>query len=97
MFAANLRRLRHAKGLSQDDLAKPTLTAMWAELFGTESLGAIRSAVAMYMVFATALAPFVFGAALAVGMSVSGVLAAFVAAGFALTLPPVAAERMAWR
>lgn len=78
-------------------IAKPTLTAMWAELFGTESLGAVRSAMAMYLVVATALAPFAFGAALAAGMSVSGVLAVFVAAGIALMLPPMAAARMAWR
>src|SRR5690606_6965786 len=40
-------------------LGKPTLTAMWAEVFGTESLGTIRSAVAMYGVLGSALAPFV--------------------------------------
>ena len=52
---------------------------MWAELFGTGVLGTIRSAVTMYMVVASALAPFVFGALLDAGWAISGVLAVFVA------------------
>ena len=48
-------------------LSKTTLTAVWAELFGTAVLGTIRSAVTMYMVVASALAPFVFGALLDAG------------------------------
>ncbi|CAN5224225.1 arsenite efflux MFS transporter ArsK [soil metagenome] len=74
-------------------LSKTTLTAVWAELFGTQVLGTIRSAVAMYMVIASALAPFVFGAALDAGWTVSGVLAMFVAVGIVVLLPPVFAER----
>ncbi len=74
-------------------LSKTTLTAVWAELFGTSVLGTIRSAVTMYMVVASALAPFVFGTALDAGWSVSGVLAAFVAVSVVLIIPPVFAER----
>ena len=50
-------------------LSKTTLTAVWAELFGTDVLGTIRSAVTMYMVVASALAPFVFGTLLDAGWS----------------------------
>jgi len=78
-------------------LSKTTLTAMWAELFGTETLGTIRSAVAMYMVFASALAPFVLGAALAAGWSVSTVMTWFAVVGVILITPPMVAERYAFR
>ena len=74
-------------------LSKTTLTAVWAELFGTAVLGTIRSAVNMYMVVASAIAPFIFGALLDAGWSVSGVLAAFVAVSVVLLVPPVFAER----
>lgn len=79
-------------GLSMG-LSKTTLTAVWAELFGTSVLGTIRSAVNMYMVVVSALAPFVFGAMLDAGWSVSGILAAFVAVSVVLIVPPVFAER----
>ena len=78
-------------------LSKTTLTAMWAELFGTETLGTIRSAVTMYMVFASALAPFVLGAALAAGWSISTVMTWFAIAGVILITPPMVAERYAFR
>lgn len=78
-------------------LSKTTLTAMWAELFGTETLGTIRSAVAMYMVFASALAPFVLGAALAAGWSVTTVMVWFAVVGAILVTPPMFAERYAFR
>ncbi len=74
-------------------LSKTTLTAVWAELFGTAVLGTIRSAVNMYMVIASALAPFVFGAMLDTGWTVSGVLTVFVAVSLVLIIPPVFAER----
>ncbi len=79
-------------GLSSG-LSKTTLTAVWAELFGTAVLGTIRSAVTMYMVVASALAPFVFGAMLDAGWTVSGVLAAFAAVSLVLIIPPIFAER----
>jgi hypothetical protein len=47
----------------------------------------------MYMVFASALAPFAFGAALDAGWSVSAVLAVFVAYGVLASIPPIFAER----
>ncbi len=74
-------------------LSKTTLTAVWAEMFGTHVLGTIRSAITMYMVIASALAPFSFGALLDAGWSVSAILTLFVLVGFLAIIPPVFAER----
>ena len=74
-------------------LSKTTMTAVWAELFGIAVLGTIRSAITMYMVVASALAPFAFGALLDTGWSVSNILVAFVVVGFLAIVPPVFAER----
>jgi len=38
-----------------------TMSSLWAEIFGTESLGAIASLVGSMGVFATAISPFLFG------------------------------------
>jgi hypothetical protein len=57
-------------------------------------LGTIRSAVAMYIVFISALAPFVFGALLGAGIGVDAILGGFAIAGVLCTLPPFYAE---WR
>lgn len=78
-------------------LAKTTLTAVWAEMFGVETLGTIRSAVSMYMVFMSALAPFVLGAALAAGWSIAAIMTTFAVVGLILLMPPVFAERLAFR
>jgi len=51
----------------------------------------------MYMVFASALAPFVLGAALAAGWSISTVMTWFAIAGVVLITPPMVAERYAFR
>lgn len=42
-----------------------TTTAMWAEIYGTEHLGAIRSLVSTFMVFSTAIGPVLVGLGLA--------------------------------
>ncbi|MCB1489396.1 MAG: MFS transporter [Bauldia sp.] len=78
-------------------LSKTTLTAVWAEVFGTETLGTIRSAVAMFMVLMSALAPFVLGAALAAGWSIGTVMMWFAVVGFLCITPPLFAERYAFR
>jgi MFS family permease len=49
-------------------------SALWAEVYGTESLGTVRSLITSLMVFATASSPAVFGWLLDQGFSVSGVL-----------------------
>ena len=78
-------------------LSRTTLTAVWAELFGTHILGTIRSAVMMYMVVMSALAPFAFGAALDAGWTVSEILALMAIVGGLFILPPVFAERRGYR
>jgi MFS family permease len=75
-------------------LSRPVITAVWAEIFGIAMLGTVRSAVAMYLVFASATAPFVFGALFEAGVSVDAILAWFAAAGLLCVLPPFYAE---WR
>lgn len=75
-------------------LAKPVVTAVWAEIFGIAMLGTIRSAIAMYVVFISALAPFVFGALLGAGIGVDAILGGFAVAGLICMLPPFYAE---WR
>lgn len=42
-------------------MAQPVFTALWAEIYGTRHLGAIRSLATAIMIFATAAAPWVFG------------------------------------
>ncbi|WP_421726576.1 MFS transporter [Bauldia sp.] len=74
-------------------IAKTTFTAMWAEAFGVDMLGTVRSAVSMYMVLMTALAPFVLGTALAAGMSIGAIVAWGIAIAVVLMVPSGFAER----
>ena len=48
----------------------PTYSSLWAELYGTQHLGAIRAAGAVLMVFASALGPVIVGWALDTDISV---------------------------
>jgi MFS family permease len=75
-------------------LSRPVVTAVWAELFGIAVLGTVRSAIAMYLVFASATAPFVFGALYEAGVSVEAILGGFAAACLLCILPSFYAE---WR
>ncbi|MBE0544822.1 MAG: MFS transporter [Verrucomicrobia bacterium] len=54
-------------GVSQG-IASPMMTALWAEVYGVESLGATKSTVAMLGIFATALGPLLLGALLKAGV-----------------------------
>ena len=42
-------------------ISTPFLGALWAELYGVESLGAVRAVLHASMVLATALSPLIFG------------------------------------
>lgn len=77
--------------------AKTTFTAMWAESFGVEMLGTIRSAVSMYMVFMSALAPFVLGAVLSAGWSIGVIVSWALVIAVFLMIPSLFAERFAPR
>lgn len=68
-------------------LSRTTFTAIWAEMFGIATLGTIRSAVFMYMVFMSGAAPFVFGLALDNGLSVSATLWWMTAVGLVFVVP----------
>jgi MFS family permease len=57
-------------GISQG-INGPTMTALWAEAYGVESLGATKGTVATIGVFATALGPVVVGGLLKAGVPFS--------------------------
>ncbi len=78
-------------------LLRTTFNAIWPELFGVESLGAIRAAFTTLVVFASGLSPLVFGVALDGGVSVSALLWMLIAYGLAATVPAILAARMAVR
>jgi predicted MFS family arabinose efflux permease len=50
-----------------------TTSALWAELYGTEHIGAIRSLAMAVMVFGSAVSPIIFGAVFDLGVSVEAV------------------------
>lgn len=74
-------------------IAQTTFTAMWAEIFGTEILGTVRSAIVVYIVLMTALAPFVFGTLISMGVGVSAILTGGVFIGVAFMIPPIVTAR----
>jgi len=73
--------------------SRTTVTAIWAELFGVSSLGAIRSAVAMFLTFISGLSPFLFGLVLDSGASVSAALWGLVIVGLVLLIPAFMSTR----
>jgi len=53
-----------------------TTSALWAELYGTEHIGAIRSLAMAIMVFGSAVSPIIFGAVFDLGVGVEAVAVA---------------------
>lgn len=53
-----------------------TVNALWAELYGTAHIGAIRSLAMAFMVFGSAVSPIIFGLFLDLGTSVEGLAVA---------------------
>ncbi len=51
-------------------MANSLLSSLWAEIYGTKHIGAIKSLVTASMVFASALSPFMFGFAIDNGTSI---------------------------
>ena len=81
--------LMAAFGLSQGGFSA-ALTALWAELYGTAYLGAIRALTTALMVFGSALSPFLLGLAFDTGASVQTVAvwcAIYIGFGSALLWP----------
>lgn len=60
-------------GVSQG-MAGPMMTAVWAEVYGVESLGATKGMVATFGVTATALGPLLLGGALGAGMEFPSII-----------------------
>ncbi|MDF1552878.1 MAG: MFS transporter [Deferrisomatales bacterium] len=69
-------------GLSQG-IASPTLTALWAEVYGVESLGATKGTVATLAVFATALGPVAVGGLLTAGVPFAAIVPGCLGLGLA--------------
>lgn len=55
-------------GMSEG-LASGIKTALWAEIYGVKSLGAIRSLMSFVIIFGTAISPFLFGYLIDAGVS----------------------------
>ena len=49
--------------------ASPTVGSMWAEIYGTEVIGGVRSAVSSVVVLSTAASPYLFGVFIDFGVS----------------------------
>lgn len=62
------------------------LTALWSERYGLAALGAIKSAVAMTGVMATAASPLLFGALLDMGIGFGAIIAGSLALGLVAIL-----------
>ena len=58
-------------------IAHTSVSAMWAELYGTDHLGAIKSLAASLGVFASALGPVIMGGLMDLGLSIDGVCLVF--------------------
>lgn len=67
-------------GVSQG-IASPMMTALWAEVYGVESLGATKGTVATLGIFATALGPLLLGALLKAGVMFSVIIPAAAVSG----------------
>jgi MFS family permease len=86
LAGGNLRWIAYAylflAGISQG-MTGPAMTALWAEIYGVESLGRIKSTVATIGIFSTALGPLLLGWLLQAGLSFSTILPVCVAFAFA--------------
>jgi MFS family permease len=67
-------------GVSQG-IASPLMTALWAEVYGVQSLGAIKGTVTTFGIFATALGPLLLGWLLQAGVSFNAVIPGCAALG----------------
>jgi MFS family permease len=81
-------------GVSQG-IASPMMTALWAEVFGIQSLGAIKGTVSTFGILSTAIGPVLLGAGLKAGISFDLILPVTAALGFATAaFSLVARQRM---
>lgn len=71
--------------------AQTSVAAMWAEVYGTARMGAIRSLAVMLMVVGTAAGPAVVGGAIDAGTPVAAIAVALIVAGVLASLLAFAA------
>lgn len=70
-----------------EGLASGIKTALWAEIYGVRSLGAIRSLMSFVLIFGTAISPFLFGYLIDLGISFDQItLGSVVYIGLAIAL-----------
>lgn len=69
-------------GVSQG-IASPMMTALWAEVYGVETLGATKSTVSMLGIFGTALGPLLLGGLLKAGVTFAVIIPASALLGVA--------------
>jgi len=70
-----------------EGLASGIKTALWAEIYGVRSLGAIRSLMSFVLIFGTAISPFLFGYLIDLGISFDQItLGSVVYIGLAISL-----------
>ena len=80
-------------GLS-NGAARTAFSAVWAEIYGTRHLGAIRSVVMSLMVIASAVAPLLLGLMLSAASNVSNALLVLAGVTVALQVPLCGTELM---
>jgi MFS family permease len=68
IFVPRLLEALILAGVSQG-VAGPMMTALWAEVYGVESLGATKGTVSTFGIIATALGPVLLGGLLKAGVS----------------------------
>jgi MFS family permease len=72
-------------GVSQG-IASPMMTALWAEVFGIESLGAIKGTISTFGILSTAAGPVLLGVCLKAGISFDLILPVTAALGVATSV-----------
>lgn len=80
-------------GISQG-IASPMMTALWAEVYGVESLGTTKGTVATFGIFATALGPLLLGALLKAGVSFGVIVPLCALLGLGVTAISFAARHL---
>ena len=72
----------------------PVGAALWAEVYGTEKLGAIRSMTSSFAVWSTAVSPILFGVLIDNGMSIQALMSGVAVYVSAATLMAYMAYRV---
>lgn len=80
-------------GMSQG-IASPMMTALWAEVYGVDHLGAVKGTVATLGIFGTALGPVLLGGLLKAGVSFEAVVAGSTVLGVGVVFLSVFARRV---